>query len=1195
MVATAILTLTIVSQNLFAQMQFIENKGQWDERVTYMTNIGDGAVFLERNSFTVLEHNTKDMDAMRAKLHNHSQGTGQPSGTEPVIHSHAYNVEFLNSNPNPQIIADKVLPGVSNYFIGNDRSKWASGCKTFLGVTYKNIYPGIDIRYYSDGGSRLKYDIIAYPGSDINKIALKYKGPDKIEIINSELVIRTSVGDNKELYPYTYQVAETGRVQLKAKYLLRDNVVTFKISDYDPAKVLIIDPTEIFFTYTGSTADNWGFTATYGPNGNFFSGGIAFGQGYPASPGAFQTNASAPYDMAIMELNPNGSQRLFATYIGGSGKEQPQSIIADPQGNLVIAGRTTSSDYPITAPVYGPGGGWDIVLTKLSADGGSLIGSLRIGGGSDDGVNIQDKELATGTLSLNRNYGDDAKGEVVLDGANNIYLAACTQSPDFRTTAGVVQSGFIGGPHHQDGIVIKVNPNCNAVTWSTFLGGSGDDAAYVIAIGNNNSLYVAGGTGSGDFVGITVGTIQTSNAGGACDGFITELSNDGTQVLKGTYLGTSFADQIYGIETDKFGNVYVMGTTEGAWPVLNAAYVDQGAKQFISKLKPDLSAYVYSTTFGSVNSTFPNIAPTAFLVDRCQNVYVSGWGGKSNQLTNYNTGTTKGMRVTPDAIKPTTDASGSDFYFFVLQRDAASQLYGSFFGQEDPPVGAQPQTFGDHVDGGTSRFDKQGVIYQAICGNCFKTEPFFGTLGSWSPTNQAANGSGGMCNLGMIKIAMNFAGVVAAPKPTINGIAYDTVGCVPLTVNLSDTLNKGKLYIWIYGDGTPNDTTRSSSVSHVFNQVGTFRITEIAIDTATCNFSDTAYLSIRVGDNKGNLNFIANKLPPCDSLKYSFYNLSTPTRGSFSNRSFQWIFGDGTSVISAGTDSVTHTYSGAGSYIVSLKLIDTAFCNFNDTVQKLLRVSPVLKAIFATPSDGCAPYLASFSNTSLGGTVFTWSFGDGSPAIEDDSAVVTHYYPNPGNYIVSLHAFDSTTCNHTSDTSFTIGVHAAPIAAFSWSPNPPKENTYTQFTNLSLGATHYLWNFGDGETSIDKDPNHLYLETNTFRACLTAYNDFGCSRDTCMDVLTFITPLLDVPNAFTPGRFGINGVIKVIGFGITQMNWSIYNRWGERVFVSHSINDGWNGFFKGKLQPEDVYTYTLEVSFSNGKKLRKTGDITLLR
>ena len=1178
-----LITTLLVAQRSFSQIEFIENKGQWDKQVVLKTDIGNGSVFLKNNGFTVLQHSEKDMEARRIKLHGRIDGTVNEN---IIIHSHAYAVEFINANPRPKILPDKPLETINNYFIGNDTTKWASGCKVYLGVTYKDVYPGIDIRYYSDGASRMKYDIIAYPGSDISKIALRYNGVDKLEIKDKELMIKTSVGENKELSPYSYQPTDEGRKEISSKYSVKENIVRFKIGDYDQSKILVIDPTEIFFTYSGSTADNWGFTATYGPKGSFFGGGIVFGTGFPVTLGAFQSSGIGDYDMGIMELTADGKKKIYATYIGGEGKEQPQSLFSDGAGNLVIAGRTTSTNYP-TMPLgnkVGVGGKWDLVVTKLNATGSALIGSMRIGGSEDDGVNIRDKEAAVGTLSLNRNYGDDARTEVILDASNNIYVAGCTLSSNFPTI-NAIQSSSKG---KQDAVVLKINPNCNTITWSTLLGGAGDDAAYVLALGINNNLYVAGGTGSSDLTGISSGVIQSSNAGGDCDGFILELSTNGSTILRGTYLGTNEADQIYGIQSDKKGFMYVMGTTEGSWTVLNAPYVNAGAKQFISKLKPDLSAFVYSTTFGAPNVSYPNISPTAFLVDRCENVYVSGWGGKGNLLTSYHSSTTVNMPVTPNAIKPNTDGSGSDFYFFVLKRDAASQLYGTFFGQEDPPMGRTPQTFGDHVDGGTSRFDKQGVIYQSICGNCFRTVSFVGTPGTVSPYNRAT--TGGRCNLGMLKIEMNFAGVNAAPRPSIDGVAYDTIGCIPLTVFFTDTLHKGTSYMWNFGDGSGDFTTLNDTISHTYTTVGTYLIREIAIDPNSCNIMDTAYLHIKAGDNKANLNFTAAKLPPCTSLSYQFTNTSQPT-ASFTNQSFLWDFGDGTTF--TGITPPPHQYPSPGRYVVSLKLIDPNFCNFDDHVDSVIRVAIILSANF-THANGCAPYLAEFENTSQGGVTFEWDFGDGSPLFIGETPP-PHLYANVGSYTVTLHAHDPETCNHDADTSFVIQVNPGPTVNFSFSPSPPRENTAIQFTNLSTGAISYVWDFGDGNTSSEVNPSHLYIETATFTTCLKATNEFGCSRDTCMPVETLITPLLEVPTAFTPDRFGINSIVKVIGFGVKQMNWNIYNRWGEKVFESHSVQDGWNGYYKGKLQPTDVYTYTLEVTFSDDKKVRRTGDITLLR
>lgn len=1193
---SALLYFTITASTFFlasksfSQIEFIENKGQWNSEVKFMSLAGSGAFYLQRNGFTVAQHNPDDVEAFKAKRHGEISEAQLKQGFGSKVRSHAYTVNFVNAQ-NPQIIPDKAIPTVNNYFIGNDKSKWATDCRIYKGITYKDVYPGIDVRYYSDAGSNLKYDFIIHPGADVNKIAMKYTGADKISVHNKELVISTTLGDNKELSPYTYQVTDNKREELDCRYVVDGDVVRFKVKNYSPDKTLIIDPTEIFFSYSGSTADNWGFTATYGPDGSFYGGGIAWENGFPASTGAYDNSFNGGFDISIIKLTPNGSGRVYATYIGGSAEEQPHSLIVDQQGNLVIAGRTKSDNYPTTVPVFGKGGGWDIIVTKLNAAGNGLVGSMRIGGSLNDGVNIEDETAGATLKSLKRNYGDDARSEVLLDASNNIYVASCTSSIDFRTTPGAFQT-TAGGK--QDAVVLKIDPSCNNVLFSTLLGGAENDASYVLTIGNNGNIYVAGGTASGSVApdklpGVSAaGVIQPAYAGGACDGFVVELNNTGTSVLGGTYLGTSGADQIYGIETDKFGFIYVMGTTDGKWTVKNAAYSNPNSGQFISKLKPDLSDFVYSTVFGS-GSGIPNISPTAFLVDRCENVYVSGWGGKSNN--GFSTGNTKGMPVTANAIKRQTDASGSDFYFFVLKKDAASQLYGTFFGQEDPPLGVtSPDTFGDHVDGGTSRFDRNGVIYQAMCANCFKQVPFPGTPGSWSTRNQAT--AGGKCNLGMLKIEMNFAGVQAALRASINGVPYDTVGCVPITVNFTDTLQRGKLYYWSYGDGF-GDTTIAPNSNHTYTSVGSFRVRLIAIDSSTCNISDTAYTTIKVGNNKVFLDFISNKLPPCTNLSYSFTNTSSPTFGGFNPNTFTWDFGDNTPpVVQGQSPPVIHTYAGPGTYLVKLTIDDTTFCNSPVDTIKTVRLSPQVQALFATPPTGCVPYTADFVNNSLGGLSFFWDFGDGTTSTQDNPS---HLYPNPGTYLVRLKAFDSTSCNKVDSTSFSITVSSIPFASFSYNPNPPEENKFTNFVNLSVGAIKYVWDFADGDTSTEVNPSHIFPATATYKVCLNAANAAGCSDDTCIDIRALIKPLVDVPSAFTPGRFGINGRIKVEGFGIAQMHWVIYNRWGQKIYETDNRKSYWDGTFKGKLQPVDVYAYTLDVTFSDGKKFRKTGDITLLR
>ena len=1178
-----------ISKSLFAQVAFIENKGQWDASVKYMSAAGDGSFFIQKNGYTITQFHPEDVQQITRGNHHQSDIAQMKSGgNAPKLRSHSYNVEFINSS-DPVIVPEKPIETVNNYFIGNDPAKWAENCRIYQAITYKNIYPNIDLRYYVDGGSNLKYDFIVRPGGDVDKIAMRYTGAKSVDVRKRELVITTSLGKSRELQPYTYQVINNVREEVNCKYEIKGDVVTFKIKDHDPNETLIIDPTQVFFSYSGSTADNWGFTATYGKDGSFYGGGIVFGQGFPVNSGAYDQTPGGDYDMSIIKLSPNGKDRIYATYIGGAKSDQPHSLIEDSKGNLVIAGRTNSQDYPTTVPKVGSANGsdYDIVVTKLNATGSALIGSMKIGGSASDGVNIQDQTVLA-KKSLKRNYGDDARSEVILDASDNIYLASSTSSPDFPVTSGAFQTTLAG---KQDAVVLKINPTCNTILFSTFVGGTGDDAGYVLALGKTGNIYVAGGTGSTDLKGISAAGVVKSTfsaagiSGDEADGYIIELNPSGTAAVRGTYIGTGSADLIYGIEIDKSGFVYIMGTSEGNMPVINANYSVNRAKQFISKLQPDLSDFVYSTVFGSPNAPGPNISPTAFLVDRCENVYVSGWGGKGNASFSRNS-TTLGMPVTDGAIKPVSDPTGSDFYFFVLKKNAESQLYGTFFGQNDT------KSFGDHVDGGTSRFDRNGVIYQAICANCGNNVPFPGNPGVWSPNNMAPSTSGGGCNLGMLKIEMDFTGVKSAIQSSIEGVPNDSVGCLPLRVQFKDTLGMGKRYYWDFGDGS-GDTTVTPSNEHVFTSLGNFRVRLITIDSSTCNVSDTSYVTIRVGDNKINMNFVPEKLAPCTNLSYMFTNTSAPAYGGFKPDTFTWDFGDGTPpVVQSFSPAITHTYAGPGTYDVKLTINDTTFCNSPADTIKSIRLSPEVKSIFVTPASGCVPYTAEFVNNSLGGLRFEWDFGDGSVS---DEITPTHLYATPGTYTVTLKAFDSTSCNLQDESSFTITVSPNPTAAFTYSPLQPEENTATTYVNQSLGATSYLWNFADGDSSSLANPSHYFPATGTYNVCLQARNDAGCIDTACAEIKSLIKPLLDVPTGFTPGIAGPNSIIKVEGFGIKNMVWTIYNRWGQKVFETSSRKMGWDGRYKGKLQPMDTYTYTLDVTFSDGSKAKKTGDITLIR
>ncbi len=735
------------SQNL----QFIENKGQWNSSVKFKADVNGNSLFLEKDGYRVLLNEPSELKKIADNLSGHEKD----SLNNYILHSHAYEVKLENTNTNPEIITGEALPTYNNYFIGNDQSKWAAHCRIFESVTYKNIYKGIDVQYYTES-NHFKYEFTVHPGADPKKIKLLFNGTNGLEISNNDLIIKTSVGALSELKPYTYQIKNIDKNAIQTAFSVSGNTVSFNINNYDKSQDLIIDPTLIFSSYVGSTSDDWGYCSTYDSQGNFFAGSIAFHEGFPVSLGAYQTHyhggdgsegAAIADDIAIFKFNAKGTQRLYATYLGGTGDEQPQSLIADKNDNLIISGRTTSADFPVTTGTYGNGGNFDIYVSKLNGDGTALLASRKFGGTGVDGVNIAPKYVTEGIGSIRRNYDDDSRSDVTVDNDNNIYLVGCTQSGNFPTTVNAFKKS-LGGK--QDGVFIKTSADLSTVYNSTYVGGNGDDAVFSIARNKSGKIFLAGSTTSTDIAldaADDQNIIHKSFKGGECDGFVSIISSDANNLTRTVYIGTTGNDMVYEICTDNFGYPYITGTTTTSFPIVNAVWKQQQGKQFITKLDSTLLTVEYSTNFGKGGSA-PDISPIAFAVDKCENVYVAGWGGSANQR--YNPQSVTGLSITANAIQKTTD--GSDFYIFALSANAGSQLYGSFFGTQDPLA------FGDHIDGASSRFDENGNLYLATCANCNKIGTFPTTTGVWSADNKAETGA--LCNFAGVKIKFDFSNCI---------------------------------------------------------------------------------------------------------------------------------------------------------------------------------------------------------------------------------------------------------------------------------------------------------------------------------------------------------------------------------------------------------------------------------------------------
>ena len=797
---------------------FIENKGQWEYRVLYKVEMFSASIFLEADRLTYLLMDDNDLADHHHRHHHPNEFTGE----EPPVDAHAFNVQFIGSNPNALKRSSCDLETYRNYYIGNQPEKWASNVGLYRQIDYDGLYENIDFRLYGSEGN-VKYDFLVAPNADVNQIKMFYEGADDAFIQDGNLHIVTSVNTLIEQAPYAYQYIDGQEVAVDCRFKLEGRYVTFEFPEgYDPTQELIIDPVVVFATYTGSTTDNWGFTATFDPEGFMYSAGAAFGGGYPVTMGAFQMSyaggsGNLATDIGITKYTPDGSNLVFSTYIGGGfANEMPHSLIVSDNGELVLYGTTGSFNYPTTANAYdssfggGPSitinsiafpNGSDIIVSRFSSDGASLIGSTFIGGSQQDGLNTV----------LNYNYADQARGEVILDAESNVYVASCTQSGNFPTTANALFPNYNGGA--QDACVFKLNRDLSVLEWSTFLGGTNADAAYSLKLAGDNTLYVCGGTNSASYP-ATIGSYQPNYSGGTHDGFITQIGTDGQSFLASTFLGTSGYDQSYFVELDEEQNVYTVGQTDGNYPVQSAGFVNENGGHYIHKLTSDLSTTVFSTRFGRGDGD-PDISPTAFLVDTCGQIYVAGWGGQTNNNApvSFNS-TTNGLTVSDDAHQANTD--GSDFYLLVLAEDASDLNYATFFGGNGD---------NEHVDGGTSRFDKNGVVYEAVCASCGGSDNFPTTPGVWSNTNNSTN-----CNLGSFKFALTGPEVLFDIDPEID---CDN----PLNVSFINNSVNASSFMWDFGD---NNTSEETSPSHTYAEPGVYEVTLVAIGDDGCSITDTS-------------------------------------------------------------------------------------------------------------------------------------------------------------------------------------------------------------------------------------------------------------------------------------------------------------------------------------------------------------------
>jgi len=802
-----LLFFAMVAQGAAPRATFTENKGQWPASVLYRVMLPHGALFVERGAFTyVLQKG--------GSAHHH--GEAQTGHAHDPLVSHAFRVHFVGGHASSAVGGTR-QGHYENFFLGNDTSKWGTGCGIFGEVVLNDVWPGIDL--HIDGRTGLKYELVVAPGVDPAQAKFRYEGHDGLELKNGALVVNTKAGPLVEEPPISFQTR--GRT-VESSYHLSNQLVSFDLGSFDRTLPLTIDPTLTFASYSGSSGNNFGFTATYDASGHLYGGGIVFDVGYPTTLGVLDDSFNGgTIDVGISKWSTDGAALEWSTYLGGSGNESPHSMVVNDNDELYVFGSTGSSNLPTTPGCvdnsFGGGPaltfiigygydqpfGTDMFVAHLNTTATALIGCTYMGGADNDGINNA-PELA-------HNYGDSFRGEIIVDGAGNPVIASNTSSAGLPVPGGP-QGSYGGGT--QDGYCFRLDPLLATVLWSTYIGGLGADAAYGVQMDSDGELFVAGGTASSDLP--MAGAPFQGSFSGTADGFIMRYGLGGT-LIGSTFLGTSAYDQCYFVQLNTADEVFVVGQTHGNYPVTPGKYTVAGSSQFIHKFGHSLSTSSWSTRFGN-GSIDQDLSPTAFLVSDCGQIYFSGWGGVVNSSAGNFNSTTTGMAVTADAFQSVTD--GNDLYLMLLEPEAVGLNYATFFGGG---------LSAEHVDGGTSRFDKNGTVYQAVCAGCQNNDDFPTTPGAWSNMNNAAG-----CNLGVLKFDL-------ARGIAIISIDGPTTICTPGSAQFLNSSSGGNAYAWDFGNGT---TSTEMEPLVTYTTVDTFTVTMILSDNTGCYAPDTASLLV---------------------------------------------------------------------------------------------------------------------------------------------------------------------------------------------------------------------------------------------------------------------------------------------------------------------------------------------------------------
>jgi hypothetical protein len=622
-------------------LSFEANQGQTDAKVNFLSRGSGYTLFLSPTEATLALRQVSDGGDL-------------------------LTMQVIGANPNARAMGRDPLPGVSNYLIGSDPSQWHTAIANYGRVEYANAYSGIDVIYYGNQ-RQLEYDFVVAPGADPQAIQLRFQGAQS-KTLDSQgnLVLHTSGGDVIERAPVLYQESKGAQQAVAGRYALESNgQVGFEIGAYDPSRPLVIDPVLVYSTYLGGKSGTTGYAIAVDAAGNAYVAGTTQSRDFPVL-GAGQPRLNGVADVFITKLNASGTSLIYSTYLGGKGGETPFDIAVDAGGNAYVAGVTTSTNFPTQNAWQSKlaGGFRDFFLTRLNASGSALVYSTYLGGTGDeqpscglavDGsgnaylagytdstdfplvnafqtakagswnavvAKVNTNVVGAASLVFSTYLGGssyDGATDVAVDASGNAYVTGFTTSADFPVKN--PYQGTYGGS--TDAFVAKLTAN-GALTYSTYLGGSGNDHGYGIAVDGPGNAYVVGSTvqvSGGAAFPVTPGAFQTS---GPANTFVTKLNPTGSALVYSTLLGTTIdSGPRLRIAVDSSGSAAIVATVgPSGFPTTADSLPYGGAESdaAVAKLSADGTALVGSTYLGGSGSDHGY----GIAVDGGGSIYVTG-------------------------------------------------------------------------------------------------------------------------------------------------------------------------------------------------------------------------------------------------------------------------------------------------------------------------------------------------------------------------------------------------------------------------------------------------------------------------------------------------------------------------------------------------------------------------------------------